>query len=448
MTAHGAIFASWRVGVYHAPTLLLPTTLHFAAFAVLLMPGSQGSPTHGARIQIEHLPGSATTEGPRLELVRGANREPVELRFRNVPDGTATLIYVSVRRTDLRLGFARGRLRADPAVPGATAIPVPGGMPLHEMSGTLENRPLVLQGVVVGPAGIVLCDAFEFRVLAPTTTQRVAGRRRFPRFEPTGHVATIAHKASGVGAPENTLAGIDAAFRAGSTHVEVDIRISKDGHPVLMHDWTVDRTTNGRGFVAQHTLAELSKLDAGAGEPVPTLTAAIAAAAGRGRLLLDVKESHAPAAIARAIKQIASPGDKIWIYVHTSRAALRTYQDTLPNVPKVFGSVPRAYDAASLEELAAFGVVGFDIQWGEIPAAFVQAAHKVGLFVFAYTINDPEQMRGAIQLGIDGMETDRLAVLRALLDDDGKGPRTGLWIGLGIILGVTTLVIVVTRRRD
>jgi glycerophosphoryl diester phosphodiesterase len=84
----------------------------------------------------------------------------------------------------------------------------------------------------------------------------------------------IAHRGGGSLAPENTLAGIMLAARLGRRGVEFDVMLSRDGIPVLIHDETVDRTTDGSGAVAALTLAELRRLDAG-GEPVPTLAEAL-----------------------------------------------------------------------------------------------------------------------------------------------------------------------------
>src|ERR1700731_2043021 len=97
---------------------------------------------------------------------------------------------------------------------------------------------------------------------------RTAGRPPF----------TSAHRGHSTGAPENTLAALDAAWRAGATVAEIDVRMTRDGELVLLHDPTLDRTTSGHGPVSAHTLAELAELDAGAwfgpafaGEPIPRL---------------------------------------------------------------------------------------------------------------------------------------------------------------------------------
>lgn len=91
-------------------------------------------------------------------------------------------------------------------------------------------------------------------------------------------------------------------MREGADGVEVNVRLTRDGHPVLIHDDTVDRTTNGSGPVNSFLLRHLKELDAGKSERVPTLNEAIEAIKGRGKLLLHVKVSEAEQAVRRIIR--------------------------------------------------------------------------------------------------------------------------------------------------
>ena len=110
---------------------------------------------------------------------------------------------------------------------------------------------------------------------------------------PEWNVAFVAHRGGIVpGYPENTLAAFRQAVKHGAEVIEVDLRGTKDGEVVIMHDETLDRTTNGKGKVTDYTLAELKKLDAGGGERIPTYEEALQLVAGTGvKLLLDIKES-------------------------------------------------------------------------------------------------------------------------------------------------------------
>ena len=105
-----------------------------------------------------------------------------------------------------------------------------------------------------------------------------------------------AHRGAASKAPENTLAALELAWRDGATLAEIDVRLSRDGHVVLMHDRAVDRTTNGRGPIEAMTLEEIRALDAGGwfgpafrGERVPTLRDVITWARGKLVLLVELK---------------------------------------------------------------------------------------------------------------------------------------------------------------
>ncbi len=143
-------------------------------------------------------------------------------------------------------------------------------------------------------------------------------------------VLLIAHRGASGAAPENTLTAIRRAFEVGSDAVEVDIRYTRDRQIVLMHDPTVDRTTNGSGPVGEFTLDEIRQLDAGAwkdpvyrGERVPTLreTLEVARAAGR-TLYLDVKDSEMGSEIRKVLDSLGLPPREIWVAINTEENAI------------------------------------------------------------------------------------------------------------------------------
>ena len=107
----------------------------------------------------------------------------------------------------------------------------------------------------------------------------------------------MGHRGAAAYEPENTLLGIRTALAIGVTAVEVDVQLTKDNELAVIHDHTVDRTTNGKGAVRDFTLAELQRLDAGKGEPVPSLAAVAEAVAGRAHLIIEVKHPEAAPAL-------------------------------------------------------------------------------------------------------------------------------------------------------
>ena len=100
----------------------------------------------------------------------------------------------------------------------------------------------------------------------------------------------IGHRGAAAEEPENTLRGFRRALDAGAAAVELDVQVTKDGRLAVIHDETVDRTTNGRGRVQDLTLAELQRLDAGFGEHVPALEEVVELVRGRGQLLVELKQ--------------------------------------------------------------------------------------------------------------------------------------------------------------
>jgi glycerophosphoryl diester phosphodiesterase len=245
-----------------------------------------------------------------------------------------------------------------------------------------------------------------------TEEAREPQARAFPK-QLWNKVFIIAHRGASVRAPENTLAAYEQAFAAGADIIEVDVRLSRDGIPVVFHDEHLDRTTNGTGPVADRSLAELKELDAGAwhspefaGERIPTLAETMRLVKGvRGRILLDLNAEGLGSRIAELAREIDLPTSSLVVGTWTDSQAddavrhlpgaqiLRTNDDLKGGSPEFIARVQ------------ARGVTGFELGSNWRPE-FVEAAHAQGMAVYAYTINDEEQMRRLIAMGIDGIETD------------------------------------------
>jgi glycerophosphoryl diester phosphodiesterase len=132
-----------------------------------------------------------------------------------------------------------------------------------------------------------------------------------------GRVHVCGHRGYSLHYPENTLPAFEAARAAGATTVEIDVMLTKDGEPIVLHDLSVDRTTDGHGFAADLTLAEISALDAGgsftprfAGTKIPTLASALdwAKRTGMG-VVLEIKEAERPDAAADWIAALLKSTD-------------------------------------------------------------------------------------------------------------------------------------------
>src|SRR3990172_9475139 len=148
----------------------------------------------------------------------------------------------------------------------------------------------------------------------------------------------IGHRGASARAPENTLAAFALALDAGADGVECDLRTTVDGVPVVSHDASVDRTTDGSGEIARMTLAEVRSLVASGsypdyrGERIPTLAELLALVAGRGLLVLEYKSLDAVAPSAPIVRAAgAVPWCTAWSFRPEILAALR---DTLPELSR------------------------------------------------------------------------------------------------------------------
>jgi glycerophosphoryl diester phosphodiesterase len=243
-------------------------------------------------------------------------------------------------------------------------------------------------------------------------------------------VDIIGHRGKSCCAPENTLTSMEQAFQTGATDTEIDIHRSSDGVAVLMHDSTVNRTTDGVGRVDTMTVEQLKQLDAGswfgpqyAGTRVPTLVEAMTLAKQYGRkLYLDLKLNGLGPAVAAAVAETEFAEEDLWLWHYGPDSETTALLQHVPGGKVIYEPAQgQAGNPEYFENLKNLGVWGFDggAGNGNISAAFVQAAHNAGMYVSAYTILDPDAMRRAILNGVDGMETDFTHVLDAMMPRHG-----------------------------
>lgn len=158
-------------------------------------------------------------------------------------------------------------------------------------------------GIALAAATALACSLAICIIPLSASVQHQQIKIQHPRaalttVSPNLNINIVAHRGASKFAPENTLPAIVKAIAMGAQFIELDIRISADGTPVIIHDKTVDRTTNGTGIVGQLSLAELQQLDAGswfdptfAGARIPTLEEALAVIAGKACVLWDPKST-------------------------------------------------------------------------------------------------------------------------------------------------------------
>jgi glycerophosphoryl diester phosphodiesterase len=229
----------------------------------------------------------------------------------------------------------------------------------------------------------------------------------------------ISHAACGGHAPENTLAGVNTALDIGADAIEVDVQASADGVPVLMHDLTLDRTTNGSGDLASLTWEQLSALDAG-GEPVPTFAQALELTRGRALLVAEIKRAGCEEALADVIRNAGALDEvMVWSFLPPVLEAMRQAEPKVPGslliAPQSMGNWP------SMRELALrLGLQAVSLSHSSLNVDVVTQARRSGLAVYAWTADAESDIQRLIDLGADGIVTNYPDRALALL-----GPSSG-----------------------
>ncbi len=224
----------------------------------------------------------------------------------------------------------------------------------------------------------------------------------------------IAHRCGGALAPENTLAGLRVASGFGCRGVEFDAMLSRDGVPMLIHDETLERTTEGRGDVAAHDGAQLARLDAGArhhaafaGERVPTLAEALKLCAGLGLWAnVEIKPSAGREAETGAVIAglLSTRWDGEGVVSSFSAVALTAARAAAPGLR--YSLLVEQIPPDWREQAAALGCTGLHCSIEADPAA-VAAAAAAGLTVACYTVNRRDEAERLFAAGAAAVFTDR-----------------------------------------
>ena len=232
----------------------------------------------------------------------------------------------------------------------------------------------------------------------------------------------IAHRCGGALAPENSLAGLGVAARLGCRGVEFDVMLSGDGVPFLMHDETLERTTDGRGAVAQTSYAATARLDAGAwfgvefrGERVPSFEQT-------GKLCIElglwanieIKPSpgferdtgKATASMTRVLWRDTTPAPLLSSFYSQ---ALEAAHDAAPELPR--GLLVERVPANWKIEMQRLNCVSLHCDHRHLTQSLARAVKDSGYWLLCWTVNDPETVRKLFSWGVDAIFTDRLDLI-------------------------------------
>ncbi|MFF3837417.1 glycerophosphodiester phosphodiesterase [Streptomyces sp. NPDC001930] len=228
--------------------------------------------------------------------------------------------------------------------------------------------------------------------------------------------AVIAHRGASSAAPENTLVSDEVARRGGAVWIENDVQPSKDGVPYILHDTTVDRTTDGTGPIRSLTAAQVNALDAGswfapayAGTRVPTLAAQLADLRVRGgKLLLEIKGRHTHDEVARIVRDVRDQGMTDRVFVQSFDVpSLRHVRDLAPELP--IGLLRSTLDADPVALAKDLGLSAYNVSDAALATrpAVVDEVRAAGVAVNVWTVDTPARWAALAALGVDGIITNR-----------------------------------------
>jgi glycerophosphoryl diester phosphodiesterase len=229
----------------------------------------------------------------------------------------------------------------------------------------------------------------------------------------------VGHRGNCGEAPMNTLAGIQEAIDLGADMVEVDVRLSADGVPVLMHNATVDETTDGNGPIIEMTLSRIKELDAGswmseiyAGERVPTLVEALALGKDAAGFTLDVKDERVLGPMLEAVADmnmrnqviICGCGEDIAKMVRSIDGDFTVLLNLPPDIERLYvAGSSRDFNAAYIGVARRAGLPGLNVNHRYVSPELVRQAHLQSLSIWTYTVDDPERIRELVLMGVDAI---------------------------------------------
>ncbi|MDP3028788.1 MAG: glycerophosphodiester phosphodiesterase family protein [Deltaproteobacteria bacterium] len=216
----------------------------------------------------------------------------------------------------------------------------------------------------------------------------------------------MGHRGAKALEPENTLLSIRRAMEIGVDAVEIDVHLTKDKEVVVIHDSTVDRTTNGKGPVGSYTLEEIKKLDAGKGEKIPTLKEVIEFVKDKVRLIIELKEERTEDKVVELIRAY-DLFDSAYV-ISFWHMAVRRIKEMDSRIKTGVLLVGCPVDACMARSASADALV---MNYAFVNKELVYKAHQEGLKVFIWNIDDRDMLKPYVDMGVDGIGSNDPRVL-------------------------------------
>jgi glycerophosphoryl diester phosphodiesterase len=223
-----------------------------------------------------------------------------------------------------------------------------------------------------------------------------------------GRMLRIGHRGAAGHVLENTLGSIEKAIELGVDYVEIDLRLTRDGHVVILHDATIDRTTNGHGRVNNLTLAQLKRIKTKDGQHVPTLEEVLELTDGRVGLLLELKIRGLAKPVTEIVQRCGFSSPVIYAsFHHKELSRAREWLPSATIMPLISHGwiVPRISSTLSAHHVG--------IRFDRVRKPVVASLQAAGFQVFVFTVNDVDDIVHMTDIGVDGIVSDVPQIFRA-----------------------------------
>ena len=242
----------------------------------------------------------------------------------------------------------------------------------------------------------------------------------------------FSHRGFNPGGLENTMASFEAAAELGFGYLETDVRTTSDGVLMAFHDETLDRVTDAEGPLSARSRRELSGVRVGGTEPIPTFEELLVRWP-RMRLNVDIKDAAGAAALAALIEKHGAH-DRVLVTSFSDRRRLQCLRKLNRPAASSAGSLGTALLlllsplglGRAVARVGRFQCVQVPLRFGFLPvvtSAFLRRCHRAGVQVHVWTINEKALMEELLDLGVDGLVSDRADDLAAVLTSRGAWPQ-------------------------
>jgi glycerophosphoryl diester phosphodiesterase len=214
----------------------------------------------------------------------------------------------------------------------------------------------------------------------------------------------IAHRGASAYRPENTLASFQKAIDLNVDMIELDLRCSKDGQLVVIHDKTVDRTTDGKGKVCNKDLEQLKLLNAGDGELIPTLEESLNLIGGKCLINIEIAERG----VAKRLIEALQPFYYMWDSIVISSFSFKELKIFCYYMPTMkVGYLSDKITVRSIKEISQLPIYSLNLNKQIVDEHWIKWLHSLFFKVFVFTINREEDLEYMRSLNVDGVFTDR-----------------------------------------